>query len=144
MDLDGDGLDTSFLPGWTVPDRNPTKEKLEKAVAAWNAAYPDLANGQRPRTTRNQVIPKLALPANYSFGENFFSQDLRVTKSFVFRENYKISVFGEGFNIFNIANLGGISSTVNNAGFGVPTSRAGQVFGSGGPRAFQLGARFSF
>jgi hypothetical protein len=144
VDLDGDGLDTSFLPGWTVPDRNPTKEKLEKAVAAWNAAYPDLANGQRPRTTRNQVIPKLALPANYSFGENFFSQDLRVTKSFVFRENYKISVFGEGFNIFNIANLGGISSTVNNAGFGVPTSRAGQVFGSGGPRAFQLGARFSF
>lgn len=144
VDLDGDGLDTSFLPGWIAPDRKPTRERLEAAVAAWNAAYPDLPNGQRPRTSRNQVIPRLALPAEYSFGENFFSQDLRLTKVFLFGERYKVSVFGEGFNIFNIANLGGISSAVNSAGFGVPTSRAGQVFGSGGPRAFQLGARFSF
>jgi hypothetical protein len=144
VDLDGDGLDTAFLPGWRIPDRKPSREKLEAAVNAWNSAYPDLPNGQRPRTSRNQVIPKLALPSTYSFGENFFSQDLRLTKSFVYRERYKLSVFGEGFNIFNIANLGGISSSVNSAGFGVPTSRAGQVFGSGGPRAFQLGARFSF
>jgi hypothetical protein len=144
VDIDGDGLDTAFLPGWTVPDRKPTRERLEKAVADWNALYPDLPNGQRPRTARNQVIPKLTLPAEYSFGENFFSQDLRVTKLFLFRERYKLSVFGEVFNVFNVANLGGISSTVNGAGFGVPTSRASQVFGSGGPRAFQLGARFSF
>ncbi len=144
VDLDGDGLDTSFLPGWGVPDRHPTKERLEAAVTAWNNQYPDLANGQRPRTSRNQVIPRLSLPATYSFGENFFSQDLRLTKILLFRERYKLNIFAEGFNIFNVANLGGISATVNNAGFGVPTSRAGQVFGSGGPRAFQLGARFSF
>ncbi len=144
VDLDGDGLDTAFLPGWIVPDRKPTREKLEAAVAAWNSAYPDLPNGQRPRTSRNQVIPRLTLPATYSFGENFFSQDLRLTKSFLFRERYKLAVFGEAFNLFNVANLGGIGSSVNSAGFGVPTSRAGQVFGSGGPRAFQLGARFSF
>jgi hypothetical protein len=92
VDLDGDGLDAAFLPGWTVPDRKPAREKLRKAVAAWNAAYPDLANGQRPRTSRNQVIPKLPPPAAYSFGENFFSQDLRATKSFLFRERYKLSV----------------------------------------------------
>ncbi|MDZ4798877.1 MAG: carboxypeptidase regulatory-like domain-containing protein [Bryobacteraceae bacterium] len=144
VDLDGDGLDAAFLPGWNVPDRKPTRAKLEAAVAAWNNAYPDLANGQRPRTPRNQVIPKLALPATYSFGENFLSQDMRVTKSIVFHDRYKLSAFVEGFNIFNVANLGGISATVNNAGFGIPTSRAGQVFGSGGPRAFQVGARFSF
>jgi len=144
VDLDGDGLDTAFLPGWGVPDRKPSREKLEAAVNAWNTQYPDLPNGQRPRTPRNQVIPRLALPAEYSFGENFFSQDLRLTKIFQMRERYKLNVFAEGFNIFNIANLGGISSAVNSAGFGVPTSRAGQVFGSGGPRAFQLGARFSF
>jgi sarcosine oxidase gamma subunit len=145
VDLDGDGLDTSFLPGWNVPDRKPTKERLEKGVAAWNAAYPDLANGQRPRTSRGQTIPKLSLPADYSFGDNFSSQDLRLTKIFLFKERYKLNVFAEGFNIFNIANLGGISNSLNNpASFGVPTSRAGQVFGSGGPRAFQLGARATF
>ena len=144
VDLDGDGLDTAFLPGWIAPDRKPTRERLEAAVAAWNAAYPDLPNGQRPRTSRNQVIPRLALPAEYSFGENFSSQDLRLTKTFAFTERYRLAVFGEVFNVLNIANLGGISSTVNSAGFGVPTSRASQVFGSGGPRAFQFGARFSF
>jgi hypothetical protein len=145
VDLDGDGQDISFLPGWNVPDRKPTKERLEKGVAAWNAAYPDLANGQRPRTSRNQTIPKLSLPADYSFGDNFSSQDLRLTKIFLFKERYKLNVFAEGFNIFNIANLGGISNQLNNpASFGVPTSRAGQVFGSGGPRAFQLGARATF
>jgi hypothetical protein len=131
VDLHGDGVDTASLARGTAPDREPAREKLEAAVSALNTAYPGLPNGRRPRTSRNQVIPKLALPATYSFGENFFSQDLRVTKSFVFRERCKLSVSGEGFNIFNIANLGGISSTVNSAGFGAPTSRAGQVFGSG-------------
>jgi hypothetical protein len=32
----------------------------------------------------------------------------------------------------------------NTATFGQPTTRASQVFGSGGPRAFQIGARFTF
>lgn len=145
VDLDGDGIDTSFLPGWNVPDRNPTKARLEKAVADWNALYPDLPNGQRPRTARGQTIPRLSLPADYSFGDNFSSQDIRLTKVLLFRERYKLNVFAEAFNVFNIANLGGISNTLNNpAAFGVPTSRSGQVFGSGGPRAFQLGGRFSF
>ena len=145
VDLDGDGQDTAFLPGWNVPDRKPTKARLESSVAAWNTAYPDLANGQRPRTSRGQTIPKLSLPDTYSFGDNFSSQDIRVTKIFQFRERYKLNVFVEGFNVFNIANLGGISNSLNNpASFGVPTSRASQVFGSGGPRAFQLGSRFSF
>jgi len=145
VDLDGDGQDTAFLPGWNVPDRKPTKQRLESAAAAWNSNYPDLPNGQRPRTSRGQTIPRLVLPGDYSFGDNFSSQDIRVTKSFVYRERYKLNVFVEGFNVFNIANLGGISNSLNNpASFGIPTSRAGQVFGSGGPRAFQLGSRFSF
>jgi hypothetical protein len=145
VDLDGDGLDTSFLPGWNVPDRNPTRERLEKGIADWNAAYPDLPNGQRPRTSRNQTIPKLSLPANYSFGDNFSSQDIRLTKTLLFKERYKFNLFIEAFNVFNIANLGGISNSLNNpASFGIPTSRASQIFGSGGPRAFQLGGRFSF
>ena len=83
-------------------------------------------------------------------GDNFSSQDIRLTKKFTFRERYIFSVFGEGFNIFNIANLGGYSSTLDQVrpnqtfSFGQPTSRAGQVFGSGGPRAFQIGGRFQF
>jgi hypothetical protein len=145
VDLDGDGTDTAFLPGWNVPDRKPTKQRLEAGVAAWNAAYPNLPNGQRPRTSRGQTIPLLTLPSDYSFGDHFSSQDIRLTKTFQFRDKYKLNVFGEAFNIFNIANLGGFGNQLNTpASFGIPTSRAGQVFGSGGPRAFQLGSRFSF
>ena len=62
-----------------------------------------------------------------------------------FKENYKISVFTEVFNLFNIANLSGYNFTINSGGaFGQATSRGNQVFGSGGPRAVQLGARFEF
>jgi hypothetical protein len=54
-------------------------------------------------------------------------------------------VIGEVFNLFNIANLSGHSGNlVNSATFGQPTRRFDQVFGSGGPRAFQLAARVSF
>ena len=84
-------------------------------------------------------------------GDNFSSQDVRLTKTFSYRERYKLSIFAEGFNILNIANLGGYSSNLDqvtptnqNFTFGQPTSRAGQVFGSGGPRAFQLGGRIQF
>lgn len=38
----------------------------------------------------------------------------------------------------------GYSGDLASAGFGQPTSRATQVFGSGGPRAFQLAMRVSF
>jgi hypothetical protein len=52
---------------------------------------------------------------------------------------------GEAFNLFNIANLSGYSGNLSNpATFGQPTRRFDQVFGSGGPRAFQFAARISF
>jgi hypothetical protein len=50
----------------------------------------------------------------------------------------------EGFNVFNIANLGGYSNNLLDPSFGQATSRAGNIFGTGGPRAFQAGGRFSF
>jgi hypothetical protein len=96
------------------------------------------------------VIPQLVLPANYSLGRNFNSQDVRLTKTFTFKERYKFSVLAEGFNIFNYANRSGYSFAIDQVtptqtfAFGQATNRASQVFGSGGPRAFQLGGRFQF
>jgi hypothetical protein len=141
VDLDGDGVTTTPIPGvnYNCFNRGCGKDDLAQAVAAWNSTYAG------KRDARNQVIPTLALPANYEFGDWFSSQDIRVTKTFTWRENYKLAVFAEMFNVFNVANLGGYSFNLNNtATFGQPTSRAGQVFGSGGPRALQLGARVSF
>ena len=86
-------------------------------------------------------------------GDPVFSQDFRLTKAFIYKERYKLTLFGEFFNAFNVANLTGYSFTLNTLAatsaaqtftFGQPTQRALQNFLSGGPRAIQIGARFSF
>src|SRR5215468_3938506 len=94
-------------------------------------------------TPAGQKYPAIALPAHYELGDNFASQDVRVTKTFRFKERVDLRLIGEVFNIFNISNLSNFN--FNLAGpFGVPSQRVGQTFGSGGPRAFQLAGRLSF
>lgn len=55
-----------------------------------------------------------------------------------------LMLIGEVFNLFNTANLSGRSGNLLSSGFGQAKSRVTQVFGSGGPRAFQFAARLSF
>jgi len=109
----------------------------------------------------------VVLPPDFQFGDPIFSQDVRLTKTFTFKEKYKMSILGEVFNAFNISNLtypsftldslaagcslvsGAFSSCATGASaqsfsFGQPTGRIGQTFGQGGARAFQVGARFQF
>jgi hypothetical protein len=141
VDLDGDGTTTTQIPGvsYNCFNRGCDQAELAQAVAAFNQQYAG------KRDARNQPIPTLALPGSYEFGDSFSSQDMRVTKTFNLRNTAKLGVFLEIFNVFNVANLGGYSFNLNNtATFGLPTNRASQVFGSGGPRAFQVGGRFTF
>lgn len=164
VDLDGDGSGSEPLisvKGYNCFNRNCGKKDLETAVQNWNARYypngPTTVAANLPkdatcpfaigdsRRTGCRTIPYLTLPATYEFGDNFSSQDIRLTKKFTWKDHYTMSVFAEMFNVFNIANLGGYNfNLASGAQFGQPTSRAGQVFGSGGPRALQLGGRFSF
>jgi hypothetical protein len=98
--------------------------------------------------------------ANARFNDTFNSFDLRLSKDFHLGERFTLQALAEAFNFFNKTNILG----VNNADysgffnvlvpdrtnpnfsstFGKPVSTAGGVFGSGGPRAFQLGAKLSF
>jgi hypothetical protein len=91
-----------------------------------------------------QKFPTLALPAHYNLGHDFTSQDIRITKSFRFKERYEFRLIAEGFNIFNFGNLTGDSFILTSPTFGQPQQRIGQTFGTGGPRAFQFAGRFSF
>jgi hypothetical protein len=142
LDLDGDGSTTTPIPGvdYNCFNRGCGQEDLAQAVAAFNQRFAGA------RDARNQPIAAVALPAEYQLGDSFSSQDLRVTKTFnLGGQQTKLAVFMEVFNIFNVANLGGYSYNLSNtATFGQPTNRASQVFGSGGPRAFQLGGRLTF
>jgi hypothetical protein len=141
LDLDGDGTTTTPIPGaeFNCFNFGCNKEDLATAVAAFNQRYAGT------RDARGQPIAALGLPASYELGDFFSSQDVRVTKTFGLGGTSRLAVFVEAFNIFNVANLGGYSYNLSNtATFGQPTNRASQVFGSGGPRAFQLGGRFTF
>jgi Carboxypeptidase regulatory-like domain/TonB dependent receptor len=99
------------------------------------------------------------------FSDSFRSFDLRVSKVFPVGGHRSLEAIVEVFNLFNITNILGVS-TRNYAGyanvlardsqdssspgyltsssFGKAVTTAGGVFGSGGPRAFQLGLRFEF
>ena len=105
------------------------------------------------RTPQNQVIPLIYLPDKFSNGDPFFSQDVRLTRQIRLSEKRQLSLIAEGFNIFNIANLSGYGSGLNalvqpgqvqQATFGLPSNRVNQIFGTGGPRAFQFAARLNF
>ena len=97
-------------------------------------------------TASNPFAPRLTLPANYSFNDNFFTQDLRLSRTFSLgSERVRLVLIGEVFNLLNTANLVQYSGNIaDTAAFGQPGARFSQIFGSGGPRAFQFGARISF
>ncbi len=84
------------------------------------------------------------MPASYSFDHGYQSLDLRLSRTFVFRERWRLSVVGEVFNLYNASNLSGYSSDLTSPAFGQPTARFTQLCGSGGPRAFQVAMRVSF
>jgi len=127
--------------------------QLNAAIAQVNA------NGGENGTPLPLVDP------NVSFCNTFDSFDLRLAKQFRFGERASLYLVGEVFNLFNTTNILGVSNTnysgysnvlvrdsntpgtagyLTSSSFGAPVTTAGGVFGSGGPRAFQLAARFSF
>jgi hypothetical protein len=150
IDLNGSGNTTAYPLFEAVPNAGLSyncflagcsKDQLASAVATFNST---LAG---KKAMNGATIPTLTLPSNYNFGSPVISQDFRLTKEFAYREKYKLSVFGEFFNAFNISNLTYGSFTLNQSTtFGQPSGRVGQssTFGSGGPRAIQVGGRFSF
>ena len=148
VDLNGNG---AVAAGETGGSPLPGIGYNEFGISAGKAEMIQLVNqfnqNYAGKTTTTGTIPTIALPSTWSYPRSYNSQDIRVTKVFKLgTERAKLSILGECFNIFNIANLGGYSYnlTSSGAGFGVPTSRASNIFGSGGPRAFQLAARFTF
>lgn len=142
IDLTGSGINGFPLPGSGYNQFNVGlgKSDLVSLVNSYNASYAGKA-GPIP----GQVFPRINLPASYDFGRSFNSQDLRVTKYIPLGiERVRLKVFGEVFNLLNYANLNSYSNNLTGSGFGQPAERTRQIFGTGGPRAFQFGARLNF
>ncbi len=140
LDLNGDGTTGDLLPGTRVNQFNRAlgKNDLRRLVNEFNTTY---AGGQ---DAGENDIPSITLPSSFEFGDSFLTHDLRLSRDFSLHERWRMTLIGEVFNVFNIGNLSGRSGDLLNPGFGRATSRVSQVFGSGGPRSFQLAARLSF
>ena len=140
IDFNGDGIQDDLLPGTTVNafNRGLGRADLERLVAAFNQTQAGSKDAQ------GNAIKSLTLPNHYAFGDNFHSLDLRLNRSFMFRERCRLSLIGEVFNLYNKGNLTGYGGDLTSDGFGQPTNRVPQIFGSGGPRAFQLAMKVSF
>jgi hypothetical protein len=99
------------------------------------------------------------------FNDSFDSLDLRLSRSFALSGKVRLDAIAECFNVLNVTNILGVSKTnysgfanvlvrdssdpadpgfLKSSSFGEALTTAGGVFGSGGPRAFQLGVRLAF
>jgi hypothetical protein len=140
IDFNGDGTTGDLLPGTTAGqfNRGLGSADLVRLVGQFNQTYAGTPDAH------GRIIPRIALPASYSFDHGFQSLDLRLSRTFVLRERWRLTVIGEAFNLYNAANLSGYGSDLTTPAFGQPTARFTQLFGSGGPRAFQLAMKVSF
>jgi hypothetical protein len=169
LDLSGTGTFLTYLPGTgpgSLGRSIKNAEDLNTHILNFNATIPQLGFdcGGDSSTGRcdafgDAIEPIALLPLNtHVGGDSLISQDMRVTKRIRFTENTSLDLIGEVFNLFNVANyrdeanvvqvldiansLGGDFTGAR--GFLAPASRATSVFGTGGPRAFQFGAKFRF
>jgi len=139
IDFNGDGTTGDLLPGTTTGqfNRGLGRADLVRRVDQFNQNYalkPD---------PHGQVIPRITLPTNYSFDHGYQSLDLRLSRTFVFAERWRLRIIGEVFNMYNAANLSGYSNDLTTPAFGQPTARFTQLLGCIGPGAFQPAARIS-
>ena len=114
-DLNGDG---------TLPSNRSRGERILR----WfnTTAYTTNALGTFGNSGRNTLT-----------GPGFKSLDIGLIKNFTIRENFKLQLRGEAFNVLNNVNLNLPNSTVTSGTFGRITS-------AGDPRILQFAARIIF
>lgn len=127
---------------------------LYAAIVAYNALPACLPDGSIVPCNEGAVTPALS-QADFQkihFGDDFNSFDMRITRTFHFKEPHSLQAIAEVFNLFNITNIrgttnrnySGFSNTIDSGGFNRPLETAGKFFGAGGPRAFQFALRYTF
>jgi hypothetical protein len=110
IDFNGDGTTGDLLPGTTAGafNRGFSRGDLVRLVDEFNLSYA----GKRDMQLQPRIIPRITLPASYAFDHGFRSLDLRLSRAFVLRDRWRLSLIGEVFNLFNFANLSGYSDVV--------------------------------
>lgn len=144
----GNSFANAFLSNWIFSGIIQAQSGFAYSAAVTGNPNADdnTANDRVPGTLRNEF----STPST-------FQVDMRLQRAFLFGERYKLTLLGEGFNIFNSSNVSGVNngfysstfSTVTQTGTLTRTLLNGApAFGQ--PRAFlterqfQLGIKFEF
>lgn len=152
IDLSGTGTFATYLPGTGPGSIGRSIKKVSDLNALIRSYNSSLTPGQTDGFG-TPMVPLAELPSDTQLGgDSVISQDFRLTKTINVTEKYRIQLIGEVFNLFNVANLTNVSDLVIPSATTPadqittlrPTQRSSSVFGTGGPRAFQFGARFTF
>src|SRR5262249_48065639 len=140
IDFNGDGTVSDLLPGTVLGqfNRGLGRADLGRLVDQFNQTF------ARTTDPLGRLIHAIRPPASYTLARGFQALDLSLSRTCLIRERCRVSLIGEVFNLYNAANLSGYSSDLTSPAFGQPSARFTQLFGSGGPRAFQLAGRFTF
>ena len=130
---------------------------LQLSSARPYSIFPDASTGARGDINRDGVIndresrdgnDQHHLPPFTERGDKFSQVNLRVAKAFKFTEHMNLSIFFEGFNLFNTANFGNsFDGTKGSPNFKKPINFFGATGFSepiGIPFQGQFGFRFSF
>jgi hypothetical protein len=81
------------------------------------------------------------LPRNSLKGEAIHKVDIRVTKEFSIGHGMRVAGIAEMFNVFNHANFGSYTTTLNTSNYGRPVQNLATTYA---PRSGQLAFKFSF
>src|SRR5262245_16788378 len=122
FDVDGDGTFVYRLPGTGVGSfgNGLNAADIRRLVDQYNTSIPapatvavrDIPTGPQ-RDAAGSSLPYIVLPEKFASGDSFLTHDLRLSRTISVNERIKVLLIGEGFNIFNIANLTGFSGTLN-------------------------------
>ena len=124
--VNGDGTRDDLLPGTRVNqfNRGLDKDDLARLVDSYNQEFAD-----KP-TRGGQKAPRVTLPADYAFGDSFFTQDVRLTRTFPIgaRGAMQLGAYWAGLAIEN-SMLGAAHACANplTAQIGVPCDRLGRL-----------------
>jgi outer membrane receptor protein involved in Fe transport len=175
-DLDGDGVTGDPLPGTNRGSfgRDVDVARLNQLIASFNNG---VANGLTPAAqaliaaglfTREQLIQLGATinngraiglaPSNQVGMDSFVNTDVRVSKTFAFKERVRFEPMVEVFNLFNVSNFdspgnplsGVLNGAVGSINGTTPLNRNNRYglgsgsFAPGIPRALQFGLRVGF
>src|SRR5262249_22675858 len=140
-DINGDGTGNDPLPGFGYNKGN-RGIRVSDLRALGDAYNKNFAGKNTPRGGTMATVPTLS--PHIEVSGNLQSCGARLSMHFkLYQEKLSLELIGEVFNMFNISNKTGFSNILDSS-FGQATSKAGQAFGFGGPRAFQFAGRIRF